>query len=93
MKAYLLHRNSIVLAVLVVLTLISWYLGLDQVSVEQVSTWSGVTMLLLAFVKVRLVISNFMEVRAAPLPLKLCCDAWVVVASLLTISAYLGAFS
>ncbi len=93
MKSYLWHRNTVVLAVLILLTLTSWFLGLSQASVEQASIWSGIAMLLLAFFKVRLVIQNFMEVRDAPVPLRTCCDLWVVVASLVTIAAYLGVFS
>ena len=50
-------------------------------------------MLLLAFFKVRLIIRNFMEVRVAPLALKLGSDLWILAAALLTVSAYLGLFA
>lgn len=93
MKIYLLQRNTAVLLVLVLLTLTSWYLGLEQSHAQQVSQWSGIAMLLLAFFKVRLVIQHFMEVREAPLMLRLACEGWVVVAASVTIAAYLGVFS
>lgn len=91
MNPILLHRNSAVLLVLILLTLVSWYLAMSQEAIE-VSQWSGVAMLFVAFVKVRLIIRNFMEVRGAPFALKVCGDVWVVLASILTVSAYLGLF-
>ncbi|RYZ61970.1 MAG: hypothetical protein EOP08_12780, partial [Proteobacteria bacterium] len=38
-----------------------------------------VTALVVAFFKARLIILDFMEVRHAPLPLRIFCEAWVVL--------------
>lgn len=48
----------------------------------------GSIMLLLALIKVSMVISNFMEVRHAPLALKLCCRAWLFIVALSVIGIY-----
>lgn len=37
-----------------------------------------ISVLLMSFVKVRLVIQHFMEVRLGPRWLRLCCDGWLV---------------
>ena len=68
--------------VLSLATLVSWWL---DVTIN--GTWVGVTVLLVAFFKARLVLMVFMEVRdAAPL-VRWCCEVWVMVAcaSLITI--------
>lgn len=93
MKSYVLSRFSVVLIILVVLTIASWLIGISQDHASQVSKMSGITMLILAFFKVRLVIREFMEVRHAPVQLRWVCDAWLIAAVVATISSYLGVFS
>lgn len=93
MKAYFYSRNTVVLIILVGLTLTSWYFGLEPATAGSGVQWSGIAMLILAFIKVRLVIQNFMEVRDAPLPLKLSCDAWVIGALVAVCCTYAGVFS
>jgi Prokaryotic Cytochrome C oxidase subunit IV len=39
----------------------------------------GVTILVIAFSKVRIVVREFMEVRDAPLPLRLVLDLWGII--------------
>ena len=66
---------------------LSWWLGTHSGSGAATSSSSAtITMLLVAFFKVRLVIMYFMEIREAPLPLKLACEGWVAV----TCGAVLG---
>jgi len=73
-----------------VATGVSWWLGtLDEVSGFASATTASVLLVLVAFFKVRLVISHFMEVRHAPKPLRLLCDAWVVGVCSLVIGLYL----
>lgn len=61
-------------------TALSWWLGADGGSVKSLSsTTLTVTIMVIAFIKVRFVIHYFMEVRHAPVALRLICDAWVVV--------------
>jgi hypothetical protein len=59
------------------LTVLTWWLGSRQ-DVSQAGAFITYGVLLIAFIKTRLVIRNFMEVRDAPLWLQLSCDAWLV---------------
>ena len=60
-------------------TALSWWLGADGGAVKSVSIpVLTVALMLIAFIKVRFVIHYFMEIRHAPLALRLVCDAWVV---------------
>lgn len=61
-------------------TFLSWWFGTGHVAHTADET-APMTMglILLAFIKVRLVILYFMEIRHAPLPLRLICEAWVLV--------------
>lgn len=92
MKFYLFHRNSIVLAVLVALTMTAWLIGTGQENAQATVKISGVTMLILAFLKVRVVMREFMEVRHAPRALRLVCDVWCLVATTATTTSYLAVF-
>lgn len=70
--------------VLMVATGITWYLG----EVGAAGTLSIVAMLLIAFVKGRLVILDFMELREAPLIWRLLLEGWLIVVSSLILLAY-----
>ncbi|MBQ0721607.1 MAG: cytochrome C oxidase subunit IV family protein [Gammaproteobacteria bacterium] len=80
-----LLRNPVTVAwfLLMLATCLSWWLGLDHdlssasqavVDVRYLSTG----LILIAFIKVRIVIRYFMEVGKSPLALRLICDAWVL---------------
>jgi caa(3)-type oxidase subunit IV len=70
--------------VLVVATIITWYLG----EVGAAGTSAIVAMLLIAFVKGRLVILDFMELREAPLMWRLLLEGWLILVSSLILLAY-----
>ncbi len=59
-----------------------WWLGLTVltlISLEGASAlgrWSSAAVLVIAFLKVRIVVRQFMDVRTAPLPLRLVLDIW-----------------
>lgn len=93
MKSFVLSRFSVILIILVVLTIASWLIGTSQDDASQLTRMSGVTMLVLAFFKVRLVIREFMEVRHAPVALRWVCDGWLILAVVATVSSYLGVFN
>ena len=87
MKALIQSSATLVWAVLMLATGLSWWLGTHQGSGAASGGGSAtIVMMLVAFFKVRLVIMHFMEVRDAPLPLRLACEGWVIV----TCSAVLG---
>ncbi len=70
--------------VLIVATAITWYLG----EVGAAGTTSIVAMLVIAFVKGRLVILDFMELRSAPLMWRLLLEGWLLLVSGLILLAY-----
>lgn len=81
MMSLLLKPVSAAWLLLMLATSLSWWLGQDHgLSSEQSSNYRIISssLILIAFIKVRIVIRYFMEVRQAPLALKLVCDAWVV---------------
>jgi len=64
---------------LAISTVISWWSGSQHgANSYQASTWVTAIVVLIALVKTRFVIRNYMEVRFAPLWLQLTCDAWLL---------------
>jgi cytochrome c oxidase subunit 4 len=77
---------NIVWAALMLATCAStWLLSKNSVT-PAVAT---VAIMLVAAVKVRLVIWHFMEVRRAPLALRLLCDGWLLAVTALILTVYL----
>jgi len=72
-------RTTAVWAGLSAITVLSWFLAPAQ-HAEPVAASTAITMavLLLALIKTRLIIGEFMEVRTAPLWLKTATDGWLV---------------
>ena len=83
MNALFQSFATLVWVVLMLATGLSWWLGTHQGSGS-----ATIVLMLVAFLKVRLIIMHFMEVRGAPLPLRLICEGWVIV----TCSAVLGLY-
>ena len=70
--------------ILILATMLTWYLG----EVGAAGTLSIVAMLVIAFVKGRLVILDFMELRGAPLIWRALLEGWLVLVSSLILLAY-----
>ena len=70
--------------VLMIATAITWYLG----EVGAAGTTAIVAMLAIAFVKGRLVILDFMELREAPLLWRALLEGWLILVSTLILIAY-----
>jgi len=70
--------------ILLIATGITWYLG----EVGAAGTLAIVAMLAIAFVKGRLVILDFMELREAPLMWRLLLEGWLILVSGLILLAY-----
>lgn len=82
MMHLLLKPVSAAWLLLMLATCLSWWLGQDHsLSADISSDYRLVSsgLIVIAFIKVRIVIRYFMEVREAPLALKLVCDGWVVL--------------
>ena len=70
--------------VLMIATAITWYLG----EVGAAGTMAIVAMLAIAFVKGRLVILDFMELRQAPRMWRLLLEGWMLLVGSLILLAY-----
>lgn len=74
---------------LVAITLASWALGeTSSHRGDGVVRIATMVLFTLSMIKVRLVMSVFMEVRNAPFGLRLLCDGWVVLTSGSLMAAY-----
>lgn len=71
-----LDRVTIVWIVLIAATLLTATLGLEQHGASHVL---GALLLVIAYVKVRLVVVHFMEIRDAPPALRVLMEAYVAV--------------
>lgn len=74
---------------LVAATVVSWALGTDHGFVDN-QTAASITILVVAFVKVRFVGLYFMELKDAPIPLRLMLEAWCLVVCALTLGFFLA---
>lgn len=81
-KSLVLIPETFVWILLMCATLASWLIGSNG---DSLGVWSAAAILGFSFFKVRLVIQHFMEIKHAPWPLRLICEAWVLV----TLSAML----
>ncbi len=72
-------RTTAVWAGLSAITVVSWFLApAHHADPVAASTPITIGVLVLAVIKTRLIIQEFMEVRTAPLWLKLATDGWLV---------------
>jgi hypothetical protein len=81
-------RQTAVWMFLVAATVLTAVVGLEQ---HGDTTAVGLLLLAIAFVKIRLVALHFMEVREAPLPLRLLVEAYVGVTFVALVVIYLVA--
>ncbi|HZE67648.1 MAG TPA: cytochrome C oxidase subunit IV family protein [Sporichthyaceae bacterium] len=81
-------RTLLVWAILVLATLASWTIGDDHLTHRQ--NVVAPTVIAIAFIKVRFVGLQFMELREAPLLLRAAFEAYVAVAALVLIVLYLA---
>lgn len=74
-------RVTVVWAFLSAVTVLSWWLGGTAHGGGQVVASTPITIgvLAIAFVKARLILQRFMEVRTAPTWLRLFTDTWLVL--------------
>ena len=88
------QQPTAVWAVLVTVTCLSWWLGRGGHLAPSTNVVTSVTVLLVAFVKIRLVGLYFMELKNAPLALRAIFESYVTVVGGLIIGMYLaGALS
>lgn len=88
MPIKLFNRPTFIWLLLLAITLISWIgvYGIEGLISKQMQT---AALLILAFVKARYVLLDFMELRDAPVIFRLISEVWTVVACSLLIGLYL----
>lgn len=89
MRSLLLSRTTLIWFFLVAATALSWEMG-HGVGFSDLHH-AGAAILIIAFVKVRFVILEFMEVRHAPLLLRLMGETWSVVVCAVLVTLFLMA--
>jgi caa(3)-type oxidase subunit IV len=80
------RTTSLVWALLMSLTILSWWLGTERASDAR---GPAVAILVVAFLKARLVIRHFMDVRHAPRVLRLATDVWAFGVCALLVGLFL----
>jgi caa(3)-type oxidase subunit IV len=81
-------KSSLVWLVLVVLTLIAWFLGTNHGFNSDNHAPASIAIFVVAVFKLRLVGLYFMELREAPLPLRGLFEGYCVVLMMLLIGMY-----
>jgi caa(3)-type oxidase subunit IV len=84
MIAFLKNSAHRAWLILMIATLATWYLG----EVGAAGTGAIVAMLVIAFIKGRLVILDFMELRDAPRMWRVLLEGWLILVSSLILIAY-----
>jgi Prokaryotic Cytochrome C oxidase subunit IV len=82
-------RITAVWVLLVAATAASWEMGHGLFFDDPGK--AAIAIIVVALVKVRFVMMEFMELRGAPLAMRLAADAWLAVVGALMIAVYLGA--
>jgi cytochrome c oxidase subunit 4 len=88
MTAYLRNTLTYVWAVLVVITVASWFIGRGHGAAYQIDAAITVGVLVIAAFKAQLVIRYFMEVRSAPRWLKRTAYGWNIALLCLLLLSY-----
>jgi hypothetical protein len=84
--ALLRNRISLIWLVLIAATLISWWIGTGDAGNPQLGT---AAVFVVVFVKVRLIGLYFMELRDAPLPLRLLFEGYCLIVCSTLLAMYL----
>jgi hypothetical protein len=87
MTRYLLSRNSLIWALLVAATVVSWALG-HGLGTEG-TPLAGAAILVVTFIKVRFVMLDFMELRHAPVWMRITAQSWMVLVCGLLVTLFI----
>ncbi len=88
MRALFLSRTSLVWLILVAATMLALRAGFDMLADLRLARLAVIG---IAFIKVRFVLREFMELREAPLPMRLVVDVWCAGVCGTLIALFLGA--
>jgi heme/copper-type cytochrome/quinol oxidase subunit 4 len=73
----LINRVTAVFLVLIGATIVSWVFSHGDGFVE--GRYAGLVVIVVAFIKIRLILLDFMDLRHAPPPMRIAMTAWIVV--------------
>jgi heme/copper-type cytochrome/quinol oxidase subunit 4 len=82
------NRISLIWLVLITATLISWWIGTGDAATPQLGT---AAVFIVVFIKIRLIGLYFMELREAPLPLRLLFEGYCLIVCTALLVMYLAA--
>lgn len=82
-------RTTLIWLLLTVATAITWKIG-HGVGFENLR-YAGVAILIVTFVKTRFVIMEFMEIRNAPIAMRIGAEVWVWTVGALLVALFLSA--
>lgn len=86
-RSPIINRTTWVWTLLILATVLSWELG-HGLGFGSHPERATVAVMLIAYLKVRFVFLDFMELRAAPLPLRLTFEAWAALVCGAVIALY-----
>ena len=89
MRGLVLDRITGIWFLLIAATALSWEFG-HGFGFGDNHRHATVAVIVIAFIKVRYVVLDFMEVRTAPLPLRLILEAWALVVCATLVVLYLS---
>ena len=89
MPTYIRNPLTYIWLFLSIITVISWWAGSGHgANSDEANVLVTAFVVLIALIKTRFVIRNFMEVRFAPFWLQLTCDAWLLCLLVAIFSLY-----
>ena len=86
MASILITRTTLVWLLLVGATIFSWEIG-HGVAIHHLR-FASITIIVIALIKVRCVIFEFMEIRSAPLFMRIVAQAWLLVIGTVLVTLY-----
>lgn len=85
------NRKVVVWLLLMLATLVSWKLGTDHGLFVDDRRIAAFGVMGIAFIKVHFVGAEFMEIREAPMPLRLWFATWIIITFSVVIGLYMWA--
>lgn len=86
MKDLVISRITLIWLLLLGATLLSWEMG-HGIGLDEVKH-ASIAIIIVSFVKVRFVMYEFMELREAPLFMRLLTDGWIIATTTVLIALY-----
>jgi hypothetical protein len=83
----ILNRRTVILILLAGATALSWMMGHE--TGFDIGVYAGCSVILLAMIKIRYVMLEFMELRGAPMAIRVTAETWTIVVCTTLLGLYL----